>query len=138
MAKRGRPICPRVVSNVPDITYFKPRGIPLKDLELVVLTFEELEAVSLVDLQDLEQEEAALRMKVSRRTLARELTSGRKKIADALLNGKAIEISGGNYVASPARFFNCGDCMHEWKQPSGTCRSSVCPKCSGKNVRLKK
>jgi len=110
----------------------------MQDLELVVLTMEELEAVSLVDLRDLEQEEAALRMKVSRRTLARELTSGRKKIADALLNGKAIEIKGGNYVALPARFFSCGDCAHMWKQPAGTCRPLVCSKCSGKNICLKK
>jgi len=98
MVRRGRPVCPRVVCNVPDITYFKPRGIPLEDLQLAVLTFEELEAVSLADYQGLEQEEAAGRMKVSRRTFARELHSGRKKIADALLNGKAIEIRGGHYV----------------------------------------
>lgn len=138
MAPRGRPSCPRVVRNIPDVTYFKPRGVPMHDLELTVLTLEELEAISLVDLQDLEQEDAAARMKVSRRTLARDLSSGRKKIADALLNGKAIEIKGGNYVALPPRSFSCGDCAHVWEQPAGTCRPRVCPKCSGKNLRLKK
>lgn len=110
----------------------------MQDLELVILTLEELEAISLVDLQDLEQEDAASQMKVSRRTLARDLTSGRRKIADALLNGKAIEIKGGNYVALPSRSFSCSDCAHLWEQPSGTCRLRVCPKCSGKNVCLKK
>jgi len=110
----------------------------MQDLELVVLTMEELEAVSLVDLRDLEQEDAALKMKVSRRTLARDLSSGRKKIADALLNGKAIEIKGGNYVALLARSFSCGDCSHVWDAPAGSCRPKACPKCSGNNVCLKK
>jgi uncharacterized protein len=138
MAARGRPACPRVVRNIPNVTYFKPRGVPMQDLDLVVLSLEELEAISLVDMQDLEQEDAAARMNVSRRTLARELHSGRKKIADALLNGKAIEIKGGNYKSLPDRLFSCADCMHEWKQPSGTCRPCACPKCSGKNVCVKK
>lgn len=138
MASRGRPACPRVVRNIPDVTYFKPRGVPMHDLELVVLSVEEFEAISLVDFQDLEQEDAASRMKVSRRTLARDLHSGRKKIADALLNGKAIEIKGGNYVALPPRSFSCDVCGHVWDAPAGSCRPSACPKCSGNNLHLKK
>lgn len=72
--------------------YFKPAGIPLRDLEIASLTLEEMEAVRLVDLEGLEQEEAAKSMGISRKTLWRELQSARKKIAEALVEGKAIGI----------------------------------------------
>lgn len=90
----------RFVKGVPVVDYFKPRGIPLRDLEAAHIRVEELEAIRLVDFEGLEQEKAAEEMKISRRTLARELRSGRKKIADALLHGKAIEIKGDNFVTS--------------------------------------
>ncbi len=95
---RGRPRCLRNVSEIPDITYFKPRGIPLSELETVILTVEELEAIRLVDFAGLEHEDAAEKMSVSRKTLWRDLKSARKKVADALINGKAIEIKGGDFV----------------------------------------
>lgn len=95
---RGRPRCLRSVSGIPDVDYFKPRGIPLSELETVNLTVEELEAIRLVDFMGLEHEEAAEKMNVSRKPLWMDLKSGRKKVADALINGKAIEIKGGNFV----------------------------------------
>lgn len=64
----------------------------MQNMDVVTLTYEELEAVRLVDYLDYEQEDAAAKMNVSRRTFARHLHSGRRKIADALLNGKALEI----------------------------------------------
>ena len=95
---RGRPKCLRNVSQIPDIDYFKPRGIPLRDLEQVIVSIEELEAIRLVDFEGLEHEESAQKMNVSRKTLWRDLKSGRKKVADALINGKAILITGGDFV----------------------------------------
>ncbi len=95
---RGRPRCMRSVSKIPDVDYFKPRGIPLVNLEIVVISVEELEAIRLVDFIGFEHEEAAGKMNVSRKTLWRDLKSGRKKVADALINGKVIEIKGGNFV----------------------------------------
>jgi len=74
-------------------TYFKPRGIPLHDLEINILDLDELEAIHLCDHEDLEQREAAERMNISTSTLQRLLYSGRKKIIDALYNSKAIEIT---------------------------------------------
>ncbi|MBU0762020.1 MAG: DUF134 domain-containing protein [Candidatus Altiarchaeota archaeon] len=71
--------------------------MPLVELQVNSLKVEELEAVRLVGFECLEQEEAASKMGVSRRTLARDLISARKKIADALITGKAIEIKGGFY-----------------------------------------
>ena len=65
---------------------------------MVILTFEELEALKLIDLEGLMQEEAAVQMGVSRKTLWNDLKSARKKIATALIQGWAIRIEGGNYI----------------------------------------
>jgi len=88
-----RPIKPRKVSFDPNVIYFKPRAIPLSMLEEVDLTLDEIEALRLCDLQNLEQVEAAKRMKISQSTLSRILISARKKIAQALIEGKAIKIT---------------------------------------------
>jgi len=87
-----RPIKPRRVSFDPNVTYFKPRAIPLSMLEEIDLKVDELEALRLCDLEDLEQKEAARKMKISQSTLSRILRSARKKIAKALIEGKAIKI----------------------------------------------
>lgn len=88
-----RPIKPRKICFNPDVTYFKPRGIPLKELEEIELNIDELEALRLCDLKRLEQIEAAEKMNVSRSTIQRIISSARKKIADAIINGKAIKIN---------------------------------------------
>ena len=87
-----RPLKPRRVSFDPNVVYFKPRAVPLSLLDEVDLGIDELEALRLCDLKDLEQEEAAKKMKVSQSTLQRILTSARKKVAEALIEGKAIKI----------------------------------------------
>ena len=87
-----RPLKPRRVLFDPDVVYFKPRAVPLSTLEEVDLSIDELEALRLCDLKDLEQKEAAKKMKVSQSTLQRILTSARKKVAEALTEGKAIKI----------------------------------------------
>jgi predicted DNA-binding protein (UPF0251 family) len=92
-----RPIKPRKVLFDPDVIYFKPRAVPLSVLEEVDLSMDELEALRLCDLKDLEQKEAAKKMKVSQSTLQRILTSARKKVTEALINGKAIKIRKGRF-----------------------------------------
>lgn len=92
-----RPRKLRHVSAEPDVTYFKPRGVCLRELEEVELTVEELESVRLKDSMGLEQKEAARRMGISQPSLHRLLISARRKIADALANGRAIKIHGGTY-----------------------------------------
>ena len=103
---RGRPKCPRRVEQTPDITYFKPRGVPLSDLEVVSLTVEELEALRLVDIEGLRQEDAAVRVGVSRRAFWEDLKAARMKVALALSTGKAIEIKGGNYIRAETADIN--------------------------------
>lgn len=78
------------------VNHFKPAGIPLKNLKEVQLTKDELEAVRLIDLESIEQKKAAEKMNISQPTLSRLLTSARKKIADSLVNGKAVNIGGGH------------------------------------------
>lgn len=86
--------CRRIESH-PNYTYFKPQGIPLCELDENILTIDEFEAIRLKDLQGLDQEAAAQKMGISQPTLFRLINSGHKKLADALINGKAIKIEGG-------------------------------------------
>lgn len=97
-----RPPKCRRVAFLPGVSYFKPAGIPLRALEEVRLSVEEAEAIRLKELVELDQELAAEKMNVSRPTFQRVLAGARWKIADALVNGKAIRIEGGNYeLAKP-------------------------------------
>jgi len=89
-------LCRRILAE-PDVTYFKPRGIPLRELEETILSVDEFEAVRLKDLEGLEQEECAKKMNISQPTFHRLVLSARKNIADAIVNGKAIKIEGGNF-----------------------------------------
>lgn len=87
-----RPQCPRHISHRPRATYFKPAGIPLCELEEIELGADELEALRLVDVEDLYHTEAAKRMKVSRQTFDRIIRRAHQKIAGSLVNGQALRI----------------------------------------------
>jgi predicted DNA-binding protein (UPF0251 family) len=121
----------RRVSCLPKATYFKPREIPLCDLEIINLSIEELEAIRLCDLLHVEQNEAADMMGISRKTFWNDLQKARQKVVDALVNGKAIEISGGEYVNSGECKveFLCKKCEHEWESQCNKGRPSSCPSC---------
>jgi len=90
-----RPCRCRKIRCNPDANYFKPRGIPVDKLQEINLTLDELEAVRLADFAELYQEDAARKMNVSRQTFGNIIKSAHKKIADALLQGKALKIEGG-------------------------------------------
>jgi predicted DNA-binding protein (UPF0251 family) len=125
----------RKVSYIPQVTYFKPAGMPLSDLKEVQLLVEEAEAIRLKDLEGMEQEECARMMNISRSTFSRLLDSARSKIADALANSKAIRIVGGNYEMAVRRF----RCLqgHEWEVPFETMISDPpenCPKCNTPSI----
>jgi predicted DNA-binding protein (UPF0251 family) len=87
-----RPRKPRCLRFRPGVNYFKPVGIPLRHLDEVVLENDEVEALKLHDVDGLEQTEAAKKMRISQPTFGRILDSAYKKIADALIKGKAIRI----------------------------------------------
>lgn len=126
----------RRVSCLPKATYFKPREIPLCDLEIINLSIEELESIRLCDLLQVEQNEAADRMGISRKTFWNDLQQARQKVADALVNGKAIQISGGNYVNSGECKveFHCRGCEYRWESPCNAGRPERCPKCGSASI----
>jgi len=118
-----RPISPREIEAPPEATWFKPTGIPLRDLEEVVLTFDEIEAIRLADAEGLYQEQVAEQMKVSRPTVGRILASARQKIAEALVQGKAIRMEGGTInIRDPKLGKPC--CARRHMHP----RKKGCPK----------
>jgi predicted DNA-binding protein (UPF0251 family) len=133
----ARPEKLRCVAQLPNVSFFKPVGISVNAVQGVRLSLEELESIRLKDLEGLEQEECAQQMRISRPTFHRILESARKKLADALTNGKAIQIEGGNFELAQ-RLFRCGDDGHEWNVPFETMAQKLplsCPKCLSANIQ---
>jgi uncharacterized protein len=127
----------RYVDQPPSVAFFKPQGIPLFQLEQVVLAVEEFEAIRLVDYEGMHLEEAAQRLKVSRATCARVLDSAHKKVGTALTHGHAIRIDGGSFVLGRNRF-RCRECGSRWEIEIGeetvAEEPMACPKCRSDHV----
>lgn len=102
----ARPQKTRTVSDELPASYFKPQGIPLVSLSEIVLTLDGREALRLVDVEGLDQQEAARRMNVSRSTLSRILAEARRTTATAITRGLALRIEGG--AVSRPRDGGCG------------------------------
>jgi hypothetical protein len=139
----------------PNVTYFKPAGVRMTDLEESILTVDEFEAVRLKDLGGLDEETAAKKMNISQPTFNRLVSSARKKIADAIVNGKAIKIEGGVYkmvgfgrgrggrgrmrgsfAAGPGGTCVCPSCKNKVPHQAGVpCYQMKCPKCGTPMVR---
>lgn len=88
----SRPKKCRYVRCNPDIVYFKPRGVPMINLEEIALSIDELEAIRLADYRDLYHKDAAKKMKISRQTFGRILNDAHKKVSECLIKGKALKI----------------------------------------------
>ena len=151
-----RPRKIRSVNFEPEVTYFKPRAVPLNQLDEVELTFDELETLRLSHIKKLGQTDAAMKMEIHQSTFQRTLARAREKITDALVNGKAIKINGGDYKmpdkdgtgprgqgvgsgqgnrggplsAGPDGICRCPGCGHEQPHVRGQpCNQIKCPKC---------
>ena len=129
---------PRKKRNVlfpPHVLYFKPQGIPMVNLDIVVLTVDEYEAIRLADYEKLKHEEAAKEMNISRPTFTRLLESAHNKISDAIINGKAIRIEGGDFNFLGKRY-QCRNCSFLWNidEKEKTDESLNCPNCGSRNV----
>ena len=120
----ARPQRCRKVCTEPDYVLFSPDGIP--NHEEISLTYDEFEAIRLVDLMQLTHNEAAERMEVARTTLTEVYNCARNKLADAIVNGKALSVCGGNYRICGGGSEICGD----------SCRKLRCSKKS-KNITTK-
>jgi predicted DNA-binding protein (UPF0251 family) len=131
----ARPPCPRRVKAPPSCSFFKPAGIPLSRLEEVTLSVDELEALRLADLEGLYQSRAATRMGISRPTFARIVEASRRKVASALVHGRALRIGGGPVAFVGRRWFLCEECRHQWSLPFRTGRPEGCPSCRSGSFR---
>jgi predicted DNA-binding protein (UPF0251 family) len=146
-----------MIGSMPGTTYFKPAGVRMTQLNETILTVDEFEAIRLKDFEGIDQEKAADKMKISQPTFHRLILSARKKIADAIVNGKAIKIEGGNYkmaqprgmsrgagrgqgrgFGGPASTCKCTKCGYEESKQRGVpCVSKKCPKCGSIMIRGK-
>ncbi|KNY29466.1 DUF134 domain-containing protein [Pseudobacteroides cellulosolvens] len=134
----SRPPKWRKVEFIPNIQYFVPLDLQTADMEENILRIEEIEAIRLKDVEKLEQEECAERMEVSRQTFQRILNTGREKIADSIINGKAIRIEGGNFTRNICSV-KCLDCNKEWKESYENFEKILkgdysCPDCQSKKI----
>ena len=136
-----RPPKERTVSQLPPVVEYKPAGVRMCDLEVMILTVEEMEAVRLADVEGLEQADAAASMEVSAPTFNRIISGAHRKIATALWRGQALRVEGGTFRLAPhrhgqCRHFRCRGCGHEWEEPcgSGRGRDMRCPACRGSDV----
>ena len=93
-----RPCRLRRIGFRPCADFFKPAGIPTRELDVVTLTLDEVEALRLADLNGLYHEHAAEKMKISRPTFSRVVKQARRKVADVLIHGKALRLEGGTVV----------------------------------------
>ena len=105
-----RPKRNRIINTPPKMEGFKPFGIPMSQLEPVILLYEEFESLRLCDYDGLTQEEAAECMGVSRPTFTRIYNKTRQKLAQAFVEAKAIIIEGGNFQTEDF-WYKCNSCQ---------------------------
>ncbi len=117
----------------PAVGYFKPQGIPMYQLEKMIVSVDEYEALRLADFEEMRHSEAADIMNISRPTFTRLLNSAHKKIADALVNGKAIRIEGGSFILKNNRF-RCRSCGNQWIMEISKTASVRCPSCESNEI----
>ena len=122
-----RPVKPRWVEFSPGVSYFKPAGIRMRDLEEVILGLDEVEALRLKDLIGLEQEQCAERIIA---THLQRVGAARNKVAGSL---KAKSQNEGNYLISPL-IFTCTMCGSHWKNEDRYLSDPECPECGSKDV----
>jgi predicted DNA-binding protein (UPF0251 family) len=113
---------------------FGPHGhMPFGPGREVILTIDEYESIRLADHEDLKQEQAARKMNISRPTFTRLVDSARKKIADAMVNGKILRIKGGSYVFLKNRLM-CMSCGNIWTLDEKKGPTDECPACGSERI----
>ena len=124
--RRGRPRISRVLENGPDTRCYAPQCNSEPKDEGVLLLPEEMAALNLIDMQQMEQEQAASVLGVSRKTIWRDIHEARRKIADALINGKRIQMAGCKRSLE-------GHCPQENKDICPKIGGGFCPRTIGKS-----
>jgi predicted DNA-binding protein (UPF0251 family) len=127
----ARPCKKRFVSAHLKPGSFRPRGVAADRHAVLRLSLDELEALRLADLCGDAQDQAAAKMNISRQTFGRILERARSTVADALLNGKAIDIAGGPVTPSRRDTIRCRRCRRSWEVPVPVAATFRCPRCPG-------
>jgi len=117
----------KIVHHLLESIHFKPLG---NGSGRVVLELEELEAIRLADYEGLYQEDAARQMGISRQTFGRLLSRAHRKIADALLNKKALVVERGS--AKGFKVVKCESCGRVWRVPKNF--KGMCPSCLSRSL----
>ncbi|MGC9450609.1 MAG: DUF134 domain-containing protein [Oceanipulchritudo sp.] len=131
-----RPTKCRYIDLDPNVAVFKPRGIPSRELKTVELQLDELEAIRLADYKGLHHAVAGKRMGVSRATFGRILEQARHKIAEALLNGKALQFGGGEVLTARKRRYLCHDCGDRFTVQRRSKPPASCPSCESPRLKI--
>ncbi len=133
----ARPVKPKLVGEAHRACCYRPQGIPASGME-VVLSIEELEALRLVDLEGLYQQDAATEMEVSRPTVQRMVNEARAKIVGALVTGSSLRIEGGNYILRKGDDkYRCGRCGKQFARTEcDKTKSCRCPACDRHGARV--
>ena len=130
--KMPRPQDKRIVHEPPLFSEFKPLGIKGQDLEQILLTLDEYEALRLADYKSLSHAEAAEEMEISRSTFTRLIEKARKKIAELIIDGRLLTIDGGN-IHFRNNIIRCDNCGHMFNIKINT-TFSECPDCHSKKL----
>lgn len=129
-----RPRIFRRITEEPQIRCFKPERDDIDSLEPIEITIDEFEAIRLRDYHDIQQKKSAEVMGVSQPTFHRILTSARKKISRALVEGNTIMIVGGDSITDKKRY-KCNICGFEWSSPKK--EYDKCPDCKSDDIETK-
>ncbi|MCF8299101.1 MAG: DUF134 domain-containing protein [Saprospiraceae bacterium] len=127
-----RPQDNRIVHEPPLFTEFKPIGVMARDLEQIMLSLDEFEAIRLADYNGLSHAEAADEMEISRSTFSRLIEKARKKVSDFFINGKLLNIEGGN-VHFRNNIIKCQKCGYMFRISIGQ-EITECPVCHSDNL----
>lgn len=128
-----RPKCHRRIGHRPRCCCFRPHELDFDESSESVLSADEAEAIRLADYEGMYHEKAAELMGISRQTFGRIIESARRKVAEALVEGKILRIEQGEDTMTEKRTFKCRDCNHEWQVPFGAARPDECPSCKSTN-----
>ncbi len=124
----------RLVTREPHVSVYKPAGIPTRELEEILITIAEFEALRLADFEGLSQRDASTAMEISQPTFNRVLSSARHKVAGGLVQGYVLRIEGGQYrLADGTGILECLDCGASVDMSSEN--KSTCKKCGSTRLR---
>lgn len=129
----SRPRRLRKIGDEPKIRCFKPESVDNESLEPIEITIDEFESIRLRDFLNIKQKKSADLMGISQPTFHRTITSARKKIADALINGNTIIITGDDFIITKNKY-KCNICGFEWSNPKKEYDS--CPDCESEDIIL--